>query len=230
MGKIDLSKDISLQSLKQIDFSRTLGKRKSTVVQKRGINLVQEEKMKRDPFRLTVSLIAAAALLLVFVWFGVFQPVRTMQLAESDYQDAHLSYESALASVRDYELIEGEYRSYAMDWLEGDASGRYVNVDREDIFRLIDRLEPKGKLNRVTVTGDVVTLVMSEVSLDQVNALITEIEAEPFVASCFLKQASSQEQKVTVTNYEGEEVEEDSYETVLFTILINLVAKEVPAK
>lgn len=224
MGKIDLSKDISLQDLKNIDIKKALQKNKKMVLpSKKGINLVPQKKKAKLGLIVIVAAIAALAILLLVAYFGVYKPISARNHARAEYEDAHAKYEQAMAAVGDYDEILKEYRSYSLDWMNKDGGRRYVTVPREAVLKMVDKIiKPAGTLNSLSVNGETLTVRMSDMTLTEVTQMLMKVEEEPFVSYAFLQQAVSQETETVVVNEDGEEEVIVGPETVIFTVTVNL--------
>lgn len=225
MGKIDLSKDISLQDLKNIDIKKALKKKKTVLPSKKGINLVPPRKDKKGKLKnILIGAVGIAAIASV-CYFGVYKPMDALAAAKMQYQDVHEQYEAASAAVGDYDTVLKEYHSYSLEWMEKEQGHRYVSVPRETILQMIDKtVVPAGTLNSMTISADSLTMRMSDMNLDDVTRMLSKIEEEPFVSYAFLQQAVSQENKTVTKDEDGNEVVVTGPETVVFTVSVNLQA------
>ena len=224
MGKIDLSKEISLQDLKNIDIKKSFQKNKKVVIpSKKGINLVPQKKKTKVGFVLIVAAVLILALLFAAAYFGIFKPISARNQARAEYEAAHLTYTQTLAAVGDYDAVLKEYHSYSLDWMNKDMGRRYVTIPRETVLKMVDKIiKPAGTLNSLAVTGETLTVRMSDMTLTEVTQMLQKIEEEPFVSYAFLQQAVSQETETVVVNEEGEEEVIVGPETVVFTVTVNL--------
>ena len=224
MGKLDLSKEISFQDLKNIDIKKSLQKNKKVVIpSKKGINLVPQKKKAKLGLVVIVAALVAVAALFAVAYFGFYKPISAKHQAQAEYDNAHLSYAQALAAVADYDEILEEYQSYSLDWMNKDTSRRYVSVHRETILEMMDKtVKPAGTLNSFSISGDSLTIRMSDMTLTEVTQMLMQIEQEPFVSYAFLQQATSQETQTLVLNEDGEEELVTGPETVVFTLTVNL--------
>ena len=222
MAKIDLSKEVSLQDLKNIKKSFN-SKKKAALPSKKGINLVPPKKKKGNALIIAAIALLSVAALAAVAFFGIYKPISLRNQAQAEYDAAHRTYEQTVQAVGDYDAILREYHSYSRDWMENDKTHRYVSVPRETVLKMVDKtIKPAGTLNSLSVVGDTLTVRMSDMTLTEVTQMLTKVEEEPFVSYAFLQQAVSQETESIVVNEDGEEEVVAGPETVVFTVTVNL--------
>lgn len=225
MGKIDLSKDISIQDLKNIDLKKSFSKKKAVLPSKKGINLVPPKKDKKGNFKKLVAVILGIAALAAVGFFGIYKPMNALSAAQSEYDAVHDTYMATTAAVGDYDEVLKEYHSYSLDWMEKEKGHRYVSVPRETVLEMVDqKIVPCGTLDSMQISADTLTVRMSDMNLDDITQMLARVEEEPFVSYAFLQQAVSQENKTVTVNEKGEEVVTVLPETVVFTVTVKLQA------
>ena len=225
MGKIDLSKDISLQDLKNIDIKKALKKKKAVLPSKKGINLVPPKKNKKNNLLKILGAVAGLLVIGAVCYFGIYKPMDALATAQSEYDTVHEEYVRTTEAVGDYDAVLKEYHSYSLDWMEKEKGHRYVSVPRETILEMVDeKIVPCGTLNSLQIAAGTLTVRMSDMNLDDITQMLSKVEEEPFVSYAFLQQAVSQENKTVTVNEKGEEVVTTLPETVVFTVTVNLQA------
>lgn len=225
MGKIDLSKDISFQDLKNIDIKKALKKKKAVLPSKKGINLVPPKKDKKGSLLKVLAGIVGVAAVAAACYFGVYKPMNALSAAQAEYDAVHTTYLETTAAVGDYDAVLKEYHAYSLDWMQNENAYRYVSVPRETIMEMVDeKIAPCGTLNTLQISANTLTVRMSDMNLDDITQMLSRIEEEPFVSYAFLQQAVSQESKSVIINEDGEEEVVTGPETVIFTVTVNLQA------
>jgi|GEM_PF-160051 len=223
MGKIDLSRNITFQDFKNIDIKSKFSKKKAVLPSKHGINLMPtKQKKKASPLVIIGALVMVAAVI-AGCMFGIYKPISALRAAKSEYNEVHAAYTEAAQAVGDYDAVLAEYRSYSLDWMNGDKAYKYVSVPRETILEMVDKkIYPSGTLSSMSIASDVLTVRMADMTLTEITQMLSDVESEPFVSYAFLQQATSQQTQIVTVDENGEEVITEGPETVIFTVVINL--------
>jgi len=169
----------------------------SKIPSKKGINLARKDEEFNRQKKTLLYVIIAGVCLIALSKFGVYDQIDKLNDAKEAYEATHAQYETINAQLADYDEVLLEYRTYSMDWLENDDSGRFVDVDRRKILDMIEaKIMPKGEVSSVNISGNTVNISMSGMTLKQISAMCAEIEETDFVSSAVLNNASSDGSKL----------------------------------
>jgi len=179
---------------------------------KKGINLIQNEEKQRHLFLTIILVLVIIGLLEIGVKYGVLDLYTKLSEAAEQYDAVHVNYVAAENALRDYDDVLMEYRTYSMDWMEKDESGKYVSVDRRDVLDLIEsKMRRVGEVETISVSGNNANVEMSGMDLKGISQMCAELESSPIVDSAILMSAGTKEKaKDTVkteTNEDGETIE-----------------------
>ena len=165
--------------------------------QKTGINLNLQEDRQRDRRTLLIGILAIAALVAVVVNFGVLQQYRRLDMAQAAYDRVHTQYVSAQEALADYDRVQLEYRTDAMDWMSAAGSDDLpAAVDRQAALDLLEQeMLSHGSLTALQITQNTMNVDMSGMTLDQISAMFARLRLSPIVDSVSLSVASTEEGK-----------------------------------
>ena len=202
-----------------------LGRKNKTIrySTKKGINLIQhgEDKDKLVLY----GLIALLALVVVaaVVKFGVIDQIARREAAQANYDSVHAQYLETQRALENYDKVLLEYRTYSMDWMEGDESGRYVNIQRKQVLDMIEeKVMPLGVVKSVLINDNRVEIMMSGMNLSEISAMCADIEDTPFVASANLRTAETDTKDKGTSDDIWEEAAMLEADLLTFTIQIRL--------
>ena len=207
------------------DKKKKNAKKTARYPDKKGINLIQNEEKKKH-LLLTILIAALVVILLELgIKYGVLDLYSKLNAAEEEYDNVHIRYVAAQNQLRDYDDVLMEYRTYSMDWMEKDTSGKYVSVDRKDVLDLIEsKMMRSGRVNSLNVSGMTVNVEMSGLNLRQISQMCAELETSPIVESAILMSAGTDEKAEAAVEETGEtgETGVSSGNVLTFKILIRL--------
>jgi len=170
----------------------------SKIPSKKGINLARKDEELNRQKKTLLYVIIAGVCLIALSKFGVYDQIDKLSDAKAAYETTHTQYEIINAQLADYDEVLLEYRTYSMDWLENDDTGRYVDVPRRTILDMIqEKIMPKGEVSGISIAGNTVNVQMSGMSLKQISAMCKEIEETDFVKSAILNNASTDGQAIS---------------------------------
>lgn len=160
------------------------GKKAARFSEKKGINLIQNQEKNKHMLFTVLAAVVAVVLLEVLFKYGVLDLYSKLNDARAQYDDVHIQYISTQNQLKDYDDVLLEYRTYSMDWMENDTSGKYVSINRREILDLLESKVMKlGNVSDVSIKGNDVTIKMTGLDLRQISAMCTELEESPIVKS-----------------------------------------------
>lgn len=195
-------------------------KQTSSYPTKTSLNLVIREKSLESPSRI---LPIAAGVLILLVGFGKFAVWDRLSRVsqEQDNLDTLLSQVSQLTEkTAGYSELLAVYSQYTTSWMSQE---EILLVDQADILSLVQtQLMPSASVSRFSVSGNVVSVELSQITLQGVSGLVQKLGALPQVLEVNVYTASSQTQNepissvslsITLTaGYPGESGQEGSGE------------------
>lgn len=156
------------------------------------INLAQRESRSQNVATLAIGIALIAVLSFCVAKFGVIDQLARQREAEQAYNTVHAQYVQMQQAIENYPAVEQEYRTYSRSWMQQDATGSFVSVERVDVLDLLEQyLMPYGTVNSVAMQKDTVVVSMSGMNLEQISAMFERLQKQPIVAGASLNLAST---------------------------------------
>ena len=199
---------------------------------KRGINLASVDERRNKTLTAILLFIAIVAIAAAVAKFGVLDLFAKRDAAQQQYDTVHTQFLASEKAIEEYDSVLLEYRTYSMDWMENDESGRYVSVARRDVLDVIEReMRTNGTVTGLNVNGNSVTVDMKGMNLSQISAMCTDLEDYPFIKSAVIKSAKTEEDKSApaVETEDGQVVTERKTartDSLVFQVLIEIQRAE----
>lgn len=160
--------------------------------EKKGINLIQNQEKNKHMLITIFVTIVAALLLEVGFKYGVLDIYTKLNTARDEYNDVHVQYVAAQNQLQDYDDVLLEYRTYSMDWMENDTSGKYVSVNRREVLDVVeDEMMKLGEVRSLSIKGNTVNAQMTGMDLKGISAMCARLEERPIVKSAVLMSAQT---------------------------------------
>ncbi|MBP3900535.1 MAG: hypothetical protein J6D53_03615 [Blautia sp.] len=162
---------------------------------KTSINLVMVDEKK-------INLgIAIPAILLIIFLAGVFSKYmvydRLMEMSRAEGEVVRLrnQYDTLMSAAEELTGVEDTYAHYT---ISGMTASELSMVDRVKVLELVESVLPSSKYAKSwNVSGNILTIEVTESTLSQQNDLAKKIEKSPIVDSCIIMTANKNETKVT---------------------------------
>lgn len=184
---LSLGKELSLPSLPFLKGgSAKAGK--SVYPEKTYINLVQLDKKTVDLRRSIPMAIAIVLFVVLFAKFGVFDFYAQLgaKQAELSTQTAQLS--SLQNQLVDYNAVLEEFEGYESKSL----SEGGISVNALDVLALVDNyVAPVANIATMSVSGNTLSLSLTDVSLDGVGQLVSVLYEQPLVQNVSVSTATT---------------------------------------
>lgn len=172
-------------------FSFSLGKtgaKKVTVPNKTTMNFARKESSVK------LGRVAPAALVVIAI-VAVGAKVGILDLLDQKtaaYADLAVKQEQLVAAsmqLTEYDEIAALYGRYSYGWMD---EGETSLVDRLDVLDLIEeKLAYVCNVSNFSVNGNVLTLNISGVTLDEISAIVQNLESSPMVVGVTVSNASA---------------------------------------
>ena len=173
--------------------------------QKTGINLNMREQQTENPARtLIVGIIVIAVLAGLAAKVGVIDQYQRLSRAQGEYNQVHQQYVTVQDSLQDYDKVLTEYRAYSTDWMQsssddntdGNGEQTYVSVSRQMVLDMIENeMMSRGAVTGINILGDNVTVDMTDMTLEQISAMIRSLERQSIVAGTRMDIAETEKDR-----------------------------------
>ena len=158
---------------------------------KTSINLVLVDEKKLNIGIAIPAVLLVIALAAAFGKFLVYDRLMEMTRAESEVVGLRSRYDALLAAGEEMTDVEDTYAHYTNAGMTADELGL---VDRVKVLELVDSILPKkNSAKNWDVSGNILTIEVTESSLSQQNKLAAKIEESPIVDSCTIMTANKNE-------------------------------------
>ncbi len=154
---------------------------------KRSINLMLIDEKKIKPTRAFPGILLIIALAVLFSKYLVMDRLVAMSRASGSVSDIRASLAEASNALKQYEGIEDTYAHMTNKDMTNEELNR---VDRVKVLELVsDYILNRGKARSWSVSGNVLTVDVSDKSLENLNLLARKIEQSPIVDTCVITAA-----------------------------------------
>ena len=164
-------------------------KKKAKVLSKTTINLAV---IKKEHIKWGIALpailviIAVAALISKFAVVDKLKELEALRAENSKIQSRIDDYNEMIDSYRD---VQEEYYHYTYSGWNSEEKNR---TDRVDIIELMDKyILSKSNVDSWSVSGNVLSVTMSDISLKVANSIVAKIEEDEIVNYCTLTTATT---------------------------------------
>lgn len=190
--KIDLNQNIEFKIPGSTPSNGVIPKAKLPT--KTTINLVMKEERKYSTKKVAIFGAAALVILLLVLKFTVFDQYAKVRQQQALFDETHAKYAAMEEALSHYGEVEAEYRRYAMDWMNDIDSEDYIGVERVKILDMIEKdMMSVGTVSDVSISGQVLTVKMSGMNLEQISKMFSVLDNEPIVAALELNIAQTEE-------------------------------------
>lgn len=182
---LEWNKEISFAGLK-----KGTSKTNSDYPSKTYMNLTVQKKRETNLRSALPKLIILVVVIGLFVKFGIIDFYGRVNDAESRLSQQESILTQLNLELMDYDEVLEEYESYDTEHLATSADA----VSAMDALGLVDRLVvPNATVESLGLSGNVLTLNVSEITLDSTGALVSLLYTDPMVKNVTVSTASTQE-------------------------------------
>ena len=129
--------------------------------------------------------IVLVVLVALFVKFGVVDQYARLAAKQAELAASQSKVTQLEAQLADYDEISAEYKSYV-------ATGEAGAVDTVSVLNLVtDKVMPYANVSGVSLGDGVLTLTLSNASLETVGSLATQLSGEDMVENVSVSTASN---------------------------------------
>lgn len=141
------------------------------------------------------KLVPAAALvviaLAVFLKFGFLDPMAAKSAANKELRAQQQTLDSMSARLNDYNELADLYGRYSYGWMTEEESSL---VDRMEVLSILETvIDPFASIVNVALNGNVASVNISGLSLDQTSQLVHDLEALSLIKSATVYSVKSED-------------------------------------
>ena len=182
---LDWNKDISFSGLK-----KSPQKAKGDYPSKTYMNLAPTDKKSIDARRAIPTAVIVVVLVALFVKFGVYDFYDRVNQKQAELNKQEQTLGSLQVQLADYDEILETYNAYASAYA---ASDEYT-VSALDALALVDRfVRPSANVASLDLQGNVLSLNLSNITLDEVGKLVSTLYEQKIVADVSVSTAATQQ-------------------------------------
>lgn len=134
-----------------------------------------------------IILILAAAV--AFAKFGVIDRIDAVTAAQAEVRAVQNQVDEAYATINSYQDLADQYAHYTISGMTEEETER---SDRVAVLKLLEQIVvPKATISAWQITGNQMTVELSDKTLEDVNRIVQELEEDPLVNFCTMTTATS---------------------------------------
>ena len=133
-----------------------------------------------------LAIVLAAAL---FSKFLVFDRMAEVSAAWREVDSLQQQLDAGYEELADYAELEELYAHYTYSGMTQEEQER---IGRPEVLELLDRVVlPQAGIDSLLISGNQMTLTMTDSTLQEINLLVQKLEADPLVSFCGVNTAVS---------------------------------------
>ena len=145
------------------------------------INVVIKEKAKIPVWKAAVGILVIAVAAGLFSHFCVYNRLKEVDEARAEVNRVQREHDKYVEYLKDYDKIAEDYAKYSQSWMNEQEKKR---VDRDRIFEIIEeKLTPYCKVSEISISENVVSVDVTDCTLDEVSGFVDQILTEEDVSS-----------------------------------------------
>ena len=183
---LDWKKEVSFAGL-----AKSKGKKKNdSFPSKTHMNLAATEKKDIDVKRYIIIGVIAVIIVALFAKFGVYDFINRVNERQMELNKQEQSLSKIQVELKDYDAVLAEYGMYSSVTTSGDD----ISFPARDVLNLVNSvIAPKATVSSVSLKGDTLTLVLTNVNLADTGALTTELYKQDLVSEVSVSTAATQQ-------------------------------------
>ena len=155
---------------------------------KKTMNFVHHESSfnpkKVLPLAIVVVLVAG-----LFAKFGIMDQLDKKTAAYNDLAQRQEQLAVVNAKLADYDELEKKYGRYSYGWMD---ESEVNMVSRMDVLALVEKkISPAAVIENIAVNGNVLTLNIHGITLEQASAMVKSLEESEMVTSATVYNADA---------------------------------------
>ena len=154
---------------------------------KKTINLYYKEDKSSGISTFTLYLLFIVVVLMALSKMFVFDVISDLNKAEKEYKKLQGTLDSYVGALAEYDKVNTEYNKYSYNYL----SEQEKIKDRMDVLAMLEAtVFTQSTVESVSVSGDVISLSLTDIELDETAVLAKTIEKYDIVDAVVVNTAS----------------------------------------
>lgn len=135
---------------------------------------------------------------LLFTKFAVLDPLEQKTAALNELSQRQSQMDVLNAKLAGWDELQALYGRYSYGWMTEDETNL---VERMDILSLMEtKIRPRAQIEDFSISGNVLTVNLEGITLEQTSSLVTLLESDPLVTSATVYKASNDDAEVKEVN------------------------------
>ncbi len=162
--------------------------KKNTLPSKQTMNFVRHQS-SFNPMKVLPVAAVLVVLALVAVKFFILDPLNEKTLAYGNLAARQDQLAAINAQLADYDELEHQYGRYSYGWMTADETNL---VSRMDVLELVEtKIANVAVAENISVAGNVLTLNVHGITLEEATAMIKDLESSPLVVRASMLGATA---------------------------------------
>ena len=155
---------------------------------KKTMNFVHHES-SFNPKKVLPLAIVAIVVIAVFAKFGIMDQLDKKTAAYNDLAQRQEQLAVVNAKLAGYDELEKQYGRYSYGWMD---ESEVNMVSRMDVLALVEqKISPAAVIENIAVNGNVLTLNIHGITLEQASAMVKSLEESEMVTSATVYNADA---------------------------------------
>lgn len=143
-----------------------------------------------DLKKMMPAIIVIVIVIGLFAKFGILDQLSKKTAAYAQLSDIQTQQEMLNAKLKDYPELEKQYGRYSYGWMSEDEVSL---VDRMEVYKLIEsKVMDAAVIENFAVNGNIITMNMRGITLNQASAVVKDLESSPMVDSAYVYSAEAE--------------------------------------
>ena len=191
-------------------------KKKTAWPTKTSMNLFYKPDRTTKPSTIALYTLFAVVLMLGLSKWLVYDVWMEKVAAERTLAAAQNELNGVLRQLTDYNEVQERYFRYSA------TNEERALVDRMDVLAMLETAAGNAELNSISISGDQVRILISDVTLAQTADIVRRLEESPIVARTVVQTAATSGNSQGITNMWGEILTPNNWDLVQASITITL--------
>ena len=135
-------------------------------------------------------ILAALIVLGLFAKFGFIDLLQKKAAANAEIAQKQSTLSAMETKLKDYDALYAKYGRYSYGWMDQE---EVSTIDRMNILNLLEeKVMPAAQIMDLSVNGDVVTMNLSGITLQNASDIVKVLEQDPLVKSASVYSAAAE--------------------------------------
>ena len=139
--------------------------------------------------KMTPIIIVLAVVVVLFLKFGILDQVNKKVDAYADLAAKQTQIDEMETKLAGYNELYAKYGRYSYGWMD---ESEVSTIDRMNILKLLeDKVMPSAQIKDVSINGDIITMNLTNVTLQETSAIVKVLEQDDLVKSASVYSATA---------------------------------------